>query len=355
MEHLIENNLLSKRQYGFISGRSTTTQLLYFIDKCIDVLAEGNVIDTIYFDFAKAFDSVPHKRLLHKLKAYGITGNTFEWIKGFLTERKQFVSVDNVSSKICNVVSGVPQGTVLGPILFIIYINDILDGVNSDGVLYADDTKLFRCILTKEDAYKLQKDINILESWAKTWLMNFHPGKCHVLTLGKFEAIQLAYRYEVCGQEIEHVSVEKDLGVHVDEELTFAEHICSKVRIANALVRLIRRSFSYLDAITLKTLFTALVRPHLEYAESVWSPHLMNYIDMIEKVQDRATKLINGFRELEYAERLKKLNLTTLAFRRLRGDLIELYKHFTKYDKNALVGPSFIPRNRRTRKPADAA
>ena len=86
-------------------------------------------------------------------------------------------------SKICNVVSGVPQGTVLGPILFIIYINDILDGVNSDGVLYADDTKIFICILTKEDAYKLQKDINILKSWAKTWLMNFHPGKCHGLTL----------------------------------------------------------------------------------------------------------------------------------------------------------------------------
>ena len=120
------------------------------------MISEGNVVDTIYFDFAKAFDSVPHKRLLHKLRSYGIGGNVFNWIKGFLLERKQYVSVENVSSEMANVLSGVLQGTVLGPVLFIIYINDLLDEINSEGVLFADDTKIFNCILYKEDAHKLQ-------------------------------------------------------------------------------------------------------------------------------------------------------------------------------------------------------
>ena len=350
MKHLVDNKLLSPKQFGFITGRSTTTQLLYFIDKCMDIISEGKVLDTIYFDFAKAFDSVPHKRLLHKLKAYGIDGNTLAWITSFLVGRKQFVAVDNVSSEVSSVTSGVPQGTVLGPILFVIYINDLLENVKSDGLLYADDTKIFRCILTKEDAKKLQDDIDTLEAWSKIWLMNFHPGKCHVLTLGKFEAIQLAYKYTICGEEIEHVASEKDLGVTIDEELTFEDHICNKVRIANALVGLIRRSFSYLDGPTFKKLFTAMIRPHLEYGVCVWSPYLAKYIDMIEKVQERATRLINGFSKLEYSERLKKLNLTTLSFRRFRGDLIEVYKHVNKYDQTASTSSSFVHRTRPSRK-----
>ena len=348
MKHLVDNKLLSPRQYGFISGRSTTTQLLYFIDKCINMISEGNVVDTIYFDFAKAFDSVPHKRLLHKLRSYGIGGNVFNWIKGFLLERKQYVSVENVSSEMANVLSGVPQGTVLGPILFIIYINDLLDEINSEGVLFADDTKIFNCILNKEDAHRLQSDIDKLENWSRTWLMNFHPDKCHVLTLGRFTDIKYTHRYKVYDKEIEHVFAE-DLGIYIDGELTFDDHICTKVRIANATVGLIRRSFSHLDGPTLKKLFTSLVRHHLDYGQCVWAPHLMKHINMIERVQERATKLVNGYASMDYDERLKNLGLTTLRFRRLRGDLIEMYKHFNTHDKEALTGPSFKPRERPSR------
>ena len=132
-------------------------------------------------------------------------------------DRKQYVSVNGASSETANVLSGVPQGTVLGPILFVMYINDLLDGVNAGGVLFADDTKIFSCINDKKDASSLQSDIETLERWTNMWLMKFHPKKCHVLTLGKFEDIDNAHQYQVCNNLIEHESFEKDLGIVIDE------------------------------------------------------------------------------------------------------------------------------------------
>ena len=349
MTHLRENKLLSSKQFGFISGRSTTTQLLYFIDKCINIITEGKVVDVIYFDFAKAFDCVPHKRLLQKLTSFGISGNTFNWIKSFLLQRKQYVSVNGVKSKTENVLSGVPQGTVLGPILFVMYINDLLDGIVADGLLYADDTKLFKHIMNENDALCLQTDIEKLENWAKLWLMNFHPGKCHTLTIGKFENIRHAHQYKVCNQNIEHIDVEKDIGVQIDEELSFEQHICTKVRVANAIMGHIRRAFTFLDLVTFKKLYTSMVRPHLEYGQCIWSPFLMKYINMIERVQERATKLVDGLSNEDYSTRLKKLGLTTLRFRRIRGDLIEMWKHFNTYDIEAVTAPSFKRRERPSR------
>ena len=141
---------------------------------------------------------------------------------------------------------------------------------------------------------------------------------------------------------------EKDLGITIDSELKFEEHISRKVKIANMIVGQMRRSFSYLDCDTLRRLFVRFVRPHLEYGEAVWSPHLARNIDAIENVQIRATKLVDGLSDLDYSERLKKLSLPTLAYRRRRGDIIELYKHFHTYDKSTLA-PSFKPKERISR------
>ena len=154
------------------------------------------------------------------------------------------------------------QGTVLGALLFVVYINDILDDIQSDGVLYADDTKIFRQISSQKDALILQSDINKLINWSNKWLLSFNLEKCHVLTLGKFEDIMYAHRYSVCEHEIEHVDQEKDLGVILEPNLSFAEHISTKVKVANSLVGTIRRSFSFLDAKSFKILFTSYVRPY---------------------------------------------------------------------------------------------
>ena len=348
MTHLLENNLLSPRQYGFINGRSTVTQLLTYLDSCATKVANGEVVDVVYLDFQKAFDTVPHARLIKKLEAYGIDGEILSWITEYLKNRTQVVTVNGEPSTIGAVISGIPQGTVLGPLLFVVYINDILDNINSDGLLFADDTKIFRAITCKEDSLGLQGDINKLEQWSDLWLLKFHPDKCHLLTLGKFENIKYCHRYKVGGKEIEHVFDEKDLGVVVDSELAFAEHITEKVKKANSIVGIIRRSFSRLDKDTFVKLFTTFVRHHLEYGQAVWSPHLRKYIKMIENVQIRATKLIDGFGKLSYSERLKKLKLPTLAFRRLRGDMIETYKHFHSYDPSTL-SKSFRPRTRPSR------
>ena len=306
MQHLKDEKLLSPKQHGFISGRSTVTQLLNYLDKCIQDTVDGHVVDAIYLDFAKAFDTVPHRRLLGKMEAYGISGAILEWVKDYLSGRTQTVLVNGERSDTAPVISGIPQGTCLGPLLFVIYINDLLDDIESDGFLFADDTKIFRKITSAGDSVTLQADIDRLENWSKKWLLRFHPDKCHVLSLGKIENTAHTHRYSICGKEMEHVGEEKDLGVVIDSELSFDEHISAKVNKANAMVGLIRRTFSYLDPKMFLKLYTAFVRPHLEYAFAVWSPHLMKHIDLVEKVQMRATKLIDGFGKLTY-QRIKSV------------------------------------------------
>ena len=227
--HLISNNLLSSKQFGFISGRSTATQLLRYLDKCIDTIVNGGVVDTIYLDFQKAFDTVPHRRLMGKLQSYGVKGRILTWIKSFLTGRTQVVKVNGSVSESAPVLSGIPQGSVLGPLLFVIYINDLPEAINSDSFLFADDTKVFREITSKDDAFALQSDIDSLQHWSNKWLLQFHPDKCHVLTLGKFDNIRYTHRYSIYEHELEHVFEEKDLGVTFESDLKFDEHISQKL------------------------------------------------------------------------------------------------------------------------------
>ena len=349
MNYVLSNKLLSSKQYGFISRRSTVTQLLRYLDKCVETMVKGGVTDTIYLDFAKAFDTVPHARLLGKLKAYGIDGTILAWIEAFLTGRTQVVKVNGEDSFSAPVLSGIPQGSVLGPLLFVIYINDLPETISSDVFLFADDTKIFREIASVNDSAALQRDIDSLEEWTKKWLLDFNVKKCHVLTLGKLENVKHTERYKLSGNELEHVFDEKDLGVTFDTDLTFENHIAAKISKANAIAGLIRRSFSFLDGRLFKRLYTTFVRPHLEYAQSVWAPHSQKQIDSLERVQMRATKMVDGMGSLDYPTRLEELGLPTLLYRRNRGDMIEVWKHLNVYDPETIPEHQLKLQNRGSR------
>ena len=350
MDHLISHSLLTTKQFGFIAGRSTSLQLLRFLDEAACALEAGGAVDAIYLDYQKAFDTVPHRRLLLKLESYGIAGTLLEWIKSFLVGRTQRVSVNGVLSDERPVASGVPQGSVLGPLLFLIYINDIVDNLETSLLLFADDSKLSKHISTQDDIDALQRDLLRLEDWSSKWLLRFHPDKCHVLSLGRFEDIPCwAFDYKLCGHTLEHVFEEKDLGVVIDSELNFATHIETKISKANSFLGLIRRTFTFLDKGSMLKLYTAFVRPHLEYAHSVWNPTQRGLISKLENVQMRALNLIPELKGVPYNQQLRSCGLTTLACRRLRGDMIEVYKHLYAYDPRVL-SHSFVVNKRHSHK-----
>lgn len=224
------------------------------------------------------------------------------------------------------VISGVPQGSVLGPLLFLIYINDIDEGIISKISKFADDTKLCKEIGNETDAKGLQEDLIRLSQWSEDWQMLFNVEKCSVMHIGKQNA---NHSYELCGKELLVTSEERDLGVVIDSSLKPSRQCVEAAKKGNRLLGIIKRTMVSRDKDTILRLYKAMVRPNLEYCVQAWCPYLKKDIEIIEKVQRRATKMIKGFYNLSYEERLKQCGLTTLVKRRERGDLIETFKLMT--------------------------
>ena len=332
IEHLQVNKLISRQQHGFTKGRSCVTQLLDVMDAWNEILDGGGSIDIIYMDFMKAFDSVPHQRLLAKLSAHIFQAKVLEWIQAFLSEREQRVVVNGTSSQPAPVTSGIPQGSVVGPMLFMMYINDLPDVCTSNVKLFADDTKLFTRSDDEAATTAMQEDLNRLQKWSNDWLLRFHPQKCSVLKLGsKKSGTKYTMKEKGNGEEheivLEEHVVEKDLGVYVDNALSFKEHVIRSTAKANKVVGIIRRTFDFLTDDLLVLLYKSLVRPLLEYGHSVWQPQHKTLCSDVEGVQRRATKLLASIRDKPYPERLATLRLPSLEFRRKRGDMIDLWKY----------------------------
>ena len=337
LEHLAANNILSDKQHGFREGRSCLTNLLEIMETWTEILDEDDGIDVAYLDFRKAFDLVSHKHLLYKMSKYGITDQTLNWVTAFLNDRTQRVVIRGTASEPCNVTSGVPQGSVLGPILFLIYINDLPLGVISPLSLFADDSKIFTRITSAKNVGRtdtntngndvLQRDLNSIKEWATKWKMEFNIDKCKIMHLGRLNP---GHTYTMGDTELTETTEEKDLGVLVDNELHFDKHIKGIVNKANRMLGMIRIGFACLDKEIFLYLYPVLVRPLLEYCVQVWSPYKQKYIDLIEGVQKRATKLVPGLRKKTYDQRLKDLGLTKLVERRFRGDMIETFKILNK-------------------------
>ena len=327
--HLNKYKLIRDSQHGFRRNRSCLTNLLQFYNTVIEDYEENSAADIIFLDFQKAFDTVPHKRLIKKLKSHGIDGNVADWIEDWLTARKQKVVIEGERSEYVNVASGVPQGSVLGPLLFIIYVNDLDIDLTSNLVKFADDTKMSGKGNTEENCAALQRDLDILLEWSRTWGLDFNINKCKVLQVG---CNNVNYVYTLQGRPLEATSQEKDLGVIVSSDLKNHSQCAEQCKKANRMLGYISRKFDYKSKDIILPLYKSLVRPHLEYAVQFWSPYLNKDIELLERVQRRATKMIPSMRNMTYENRLQMLRLPTLESRRLRGEMIEVFKILKGFD-----------------------
>lgn len=321
--HLQTNNLVVASQHGFVSGKSCESQLLSSIEVWTELIESNNPVDVMYLDFKKAFDAVPHQRLLSKMEAYGLGQQTVDWLKSFLTNRRQRVVVNSETSEWTATTSGIPQGSILGPLCFILFINDLPQCVRSNILLFADDAKLFGPVSNPAQCASLQSDLNSIMTWTQTWQLPLNLQKCSVLHLGYRNPRS---RYHLGQNELVQTEHERDLGIIMDEKLKFHDQSSQVIKKANRILAIIKRSFSFIDKKIFRKLYKALVRPIIEYGNVIWGPWYTGDQEKIEKIQRRATKLVKDIKHLPYQDRMKQLNIPSLSFRRKRGDLIVIFK-----------------------------
>ena len=259
MSHLEHNKLILDSQHGFRSGRSCLTNLVDFFHDMFSIYNKSMAVDILYLDFRKAFDKVPHKTLMAKVKSLGIIDEVGDWIEDWLSDRKQRVVINGTSSGWREVTSGVPQGSVLGPLLFIIYINDLDLGLVSKIGKFADDTKMGINADSDAAVKQLQEDLRKVGEWSKKWQMPFNLDKCNIMHIGHKNKNE---KYELLSKETESVQQEKDLGVVITNDLKSSNQCIGAVKKAQKLLGYIKRQFRTRNKETILTLYNALVRPH---------------------------------------------------------------------------------------------
>ena len=330
MDYLITNSLLNDSQHGFMPKKSTTSNLLEFFEHITRDVDDGIPVDVVYLDFAKAFDKVPHQRLMAKIRAHGITGNIAEWISSWLRDRKQRTVLNGATSDWQSVLSGVPQGSVLGPILFLIFINDLDEAAISIKYRskFADDTKIGHQITNQDSHAEMQQALNGLHEWSVKWGLKFNVDKCHLLHFGRNNP---AHQYTMNGQLLPQKDMEKDVGVCISTNLKPSHHCAEVARKAQAILYQISRSFHFRDRNVFVKLYKQYVRCILEYAAPVWSPWLTGDIETLEKVQRKMVNMIPGLGGNSYEQKLAEINLDKLSTRRVRFDMINLFKTIHGY------------------------
>ena len=295
MGHFETNRILCDNQHGFRKRRSCETQLITTIHGIASKLRNGKIqVDVILLDFSKAFDKVPHLRLLHKLDYYGVRNNTLNWIKAFLSYRQQQVLLDGVTSSQAEVLSGVPQGTVLGPLLFLAFINDMPEVTTSETRLFADDGLLYREIKTEADSAELQKDLNSLEDWEQTWQMHFHPEKCQVIHMCTNKRFRKYPTYKLHGHTLEAVESAKYLGVTISEDLSWTPHVDNTASKALKTLGFLRRNMYHCTNRVRERTYNALVLPVISYAAAAWDPYLEKDIKCLDQVQRRGARYVGN-------------------------------------------------------------
>ena len=351
---LEDNELLSSTQHGFRQGRSCLTQLLHHYDNILRNLCDGAVSDVLYLDFSKAFDKVDHDILLRKVWNIGIRGKLYDWIADFLRERRQTVHVDGFLSLWESVLSSVPQGTVLGPLLFIIYVND-LEKTVIDALIgcFADDTRLTKAIRgqsTEADMFLLQLDLHRVIRWALENNMELNESKFDLLcysfrpAAALFRSLpftQSLFEYETTsGTRIQSTDSVRDLGVSMSPDYTWSAHVARVAEEGKKTLSWVLSVFRDRSKLTMLTLYNSLVRSKLEYCCPLWNPSAIADIQKLESVQRVFTSKVAGCRELAYWERLKLLKIQSLQRRRERYAIIHTWKILNNLTNND-IGLSF--------------
>jgi len=319
VEFLEDNKLIRNSQHGFRKGSSCLMNLLLFLDKVIHSIDEGHGVDIVYLGLAKTFDKVPHQRLLKKLRKHGIGGKLLSVIENWLKGRRQRVCIRGRWSSWITVWSGVPQGSVLGPLLFLIFINDLDEGIRSHILKFADDTKVFQELRDAAECNSLQSDLDKVVTWAEKQQMDFNVKKCKVMHVGKQKD---GCSYYMGGMKLLEEEVEKDLGVWISSDMKCSQQCMYAFNKASRVMGMIKRTIRFKEVRIMLSLYNTLVRPHVEYCASAWSPYYKKDKELFEKVQRRFTKMTVNMDE----ERLQSLNLWSLEESRNRQDLIEVFK-----------------------------
>ena len=357
-KHLAFESILADCQHGFRSQRSCETQLVQFYHDMVSNLDGARdrgqkQTDVIIMDFAEAFDKVPHRRLLYKLGYYGIRGSTHKWISSWLSERSQKVVLDGQASDPVPVLSGVPQGSVLGPVLFLIFINDLPDNIRSSVRLFADACVLYRNIKSPTDCQILQDDLNSLSQWETDWQMKFNVAKCHSMRVTRhLPDKQILFDYTLHQQKLEQVQSAKYLGITITDNLDWGQHVSEISCKVTKTMGFLWRSFALAPRHTKEVAYKTLVRPQLEYAAPIWNPYHKLQIQEVEKVQRTAARWsCRRWRNTSsFGEMLDELEWPSLEARREHSSLTFFYKIHSgtvSLDKDKYLTPA--PNLQRTR------
>ena len=332
MKHLDSNNILNENQHGFRQKRSCESQLLLTTDDIAKHLDGSEQVDMAILDFSKAFDKVSHQRLSSKLDFYGIRDDTKRWIDYFLSGRSQKVVVQDSSSNTSSVTSGVPQGTVLGPCLFLLYINDIDDNISSTVRLFADDCVIYRVIRSAADQLKLQQDLDKLVDWSQSWQMEFNVKKCAIMNISN-SSNKKRHDYSMSGEILETVNHHAYLGVELNDKLKYNAHIDKITGKASQTLGFIKRNLNKCPQPVKERAYETLVRPKLEYSSPIWNPthKQTTQLKQIEQIQRNAARFVankpfNPYQPDSVTSIIKTLKWQSLQQQRQRFDLVLLYR-----------------------------